>query len=201
MQVSSRRIGELSLLKGSAAGYALAGTAWALVALYSVLPALRSLVVVGISVPLLLLSAQAIRVQRGSVDFSPILDENLPVTGKRWKTAFNAIIAVDLILILLVSAILFALGETKWIVPAAAILFAFHFYLLPSGPTTLLDMLLASGVVIASVAPTLWASMPGWQWAFIASSACALACWLASDVRLQRALLLFDEEGEMSGAV
>jgi hypothetical protein len=135
-----------------------------------------------------------LQVQREFVDVSPLLSPAVP--EKRISLERNTIIlTIGLITVTAtLSVMLWLLGYTDWIIPGAAIVFCLHFYLLPSDLSNWEDMIFASVAVVAVIITPFWFPDQSWLWVLVAASACALACWLAAELRFQRILALQQAE-------
>jgi len=185
---------EIKKRKTSAVVYTILGLAWALLALNSVNPAFKTLVVLGIAVPVLLLIARFVHVQRESIDVSSLWEPNKTVSRAAADKKIFVLTMGIFTTMLAVALLLWTLGKTNWIVPCAATVFTVHFYLLPSAYSIWEDLLLASAAAVAATITPFWFPQQTWLWTLVASSACALVCWLAADLRYQRIQGLQEEE-------
>ncbi len=174
--------------------YTVVGMFWALPAFIVVNSELKILVLLGAAVPALLLIGQLVRVKRESLDISSNWEPDKPGRWAGENRKLWVLLLSTLITIFAAVVLLWILGKTNWIIPVAAVVFSLHFYLLPHDILIWEDLLLASAVVVAAITTPFLAPDQTWLWILIAASACALACWLAADLRYQRALVLQEEE-------
>jgi hypothetical protein len=185
---------EIKKRKNSALVYTVLGLGWALLALYSVNQAFKTLVVLGTAVPVLLLIARLVRVQRESMDVPSLWEPNKTVSRAAADKRILVLTMGIFTAMLVVTLFLWTLGKSSWIVPGAATVFTVHFYLLPPAYSIWEDLLLATAAAVAAIITPFWFPEQTWIWTLVASSACALACWLAADLRYQRVQLLQEEE-------
>lgn len=201
MQNPPSRTEKIKLRGDSAIIYTLLGMLWASVALYSVPQAYKSILWLGIAVPVLLLIARWIRIRRESIEIHTPWEPDRSGLRRRQQQAVLALALGVLSAILITVLLLSIIDKKEWIAPCVATLFALHFYLLPPSLLMWEDILIASTAAVAAIVTPFWFPAQYWLWWLVACAACALACWLVADLRFQSVLGLQEEERrEIDGA-
>ncbi len=196
VQEKATRSSDHQLLLLGAAIYTALGLIWGVVAVLTIEQALRSLAILGVIVVLVLLLGGFIRQIRDAALIPVDVIEPRRVQNRSRLRPLTALAAVILVLLLVSVLILQSANRHDWLLPAAASIFCLHFFILPSSTGLRTDALWASAALVVVLGTPLWLPDRPMLWSLAAVSACALACWLAADARLQRARVILNRAQE-----